>query len=112
MPSGSTNISLGDNYSNIDIALFIGCETAKGGKGARNLPSTIVEYGARASIGFKEEILCNAANEWTIDFYTMMLSGATLQESVDFACNNASEVTGLDRNNVVICGDPNIRFPQ
>ncbi len=109
MSSGSTYISSNDDYTGLIVALFIGCETAKGGKGARNLPSTIVEHGALASIGFSESIGCVSANTWTENFYQKMFQGATLQEAADYACNLASESSGL--NSVVICGDSSIRFP-
>ena len=91
------------------MVLFIGCETAKGGKNARNLPTTIVEHGAFASIGFSESIGCGSANTWTTNFYNKMLQGATLQEAVDYACSLASESSGL--KSAVICGDSSIRFP-
>ena len=109
MSSGSMNISSGDDYSQMDVALFIGCETAAGEKNARNLPSRIVEYGACASIGFSKSILCNAANTWTTNFYTKMLQGATLQEAVDYAEDLADESSGL--KSAVIGGDSTIVFP-
>lgn len=109
MTSGSTYIQTNDNYTGLNVALFIGCNTARGGKGARNLPSAIVEQGASASIGFSQTIGCASANKWTLNFYNKMLQGATLQEAVDYACDLASETSGL--KSVVICGDPSITFP-
>lgn len=109
MTSRSTYIQTNDNYTGLNVALFIGCNTARGGKGARNLPSAIVEQGASASIGFSQTIGCASANKWTLNFYNKMLQGATLQEAVDYACDLASETSGL--KSVVICGDPSITFP-
>ena len=109
MSSGSTYIQTNDDYTGLNVVLFIGCETAKGGKNARNLPTTIVEHGAFASIGFSESIGCGSANTWTTNFYNKMLQGATLQEAVDYACSLASESSGL--KSAVICGDSSIRFP-
>lgn len=73
------------------------------------MPSRIIEYGACASIGFSESILCNAANTWTTNFYTKMLQGATLQEAVEYARALADESSGL--KSAVICGDSTIVFP-
>jgi len=98
-----------EDYSGIDVALFIGCNTANGGKDARNLPSTIVKHGAFSSIGFSKTILCGSANTWTTNFYDKMLQGATIQEAVDYACSLASESSGL--KSAVICGDFTIKFP-
>ena len=110
MNSGDNNIASNENYSNVDIALFIGCETAYGGVGQRNLPTSIVNRGATASVGFTDNISCNAANTWTTNFYSKMRSGATLEEAVEYACNLASESSGL--KSAVICGDGTIIFPQ
>ena len=110
MNSGDNNIASNENYSNVDIALFIGCETAYGGVGQRNLPTSIVNRGATASVGFTDTISCNAANTWTTNFYSKMRSGATLEEAVEYACNLASESSGL--KSAVICGDGTIIFPQ
>ena len=110
MNSGDGNIESNEDYSNIDVALFIGCETAYGGVGQRNLPTAIVNYGATASVGFAESISCSAANTWTINFYSKMRSGATLEEAVDYTCNLASYSSGL--RSAVISGDGTIVFPQ
>lgn len=109
MSSGSTFIHNSDDYTGLNVALFIGCMTARGGQNARNLPSTIVAHGASASIGFSESIGCSSANTWTTNFYNKMLQGATLQEAVDYACSLASESSGL--KSAVICGDSSIRLP-
>ena len=110
MNSGDSNIESNEDYSNVDVALFIGCETAYGGVGQRNLPTSIVNCGATASVGFTESIGCSAANTWTTNFYSKMRSGATLEEAVEYACNLASESSGL--KSAVICGDGTIVFPQ
>ena len=108
MSSGSMSISSNDDYSRMNVALFIGCRTGAGGEGGRNLPSTIVQRGAKAAIGFSESILCYDANTWTLNFFTKMLQGATLQEAVNYACGLASEESGL--KSVVKCGDMSIRI--
>lgn len=106
MESGSGSIDSGENYSNIDVVLFIGCNTAYGGNGGRNLPAAIVDQGARAAVGFKDSIDCVEANTWTTNFYNKMLQGATLQEAVDYACGEFSENSPL--RSAVICGDETI----
>ena len=106
MESGSGSIDSGENYSNIDVVLFIGCNTAYGGNGGRNLPAAIVDQGARAAVGFKDSIDCVEANTWTTNFYNKMLQGATLQEAVDYACGEFSENSPL--RSAVICGDETV----
>ena len=100
-----------DNYSNIDVAVFIGCYTACGGEGGNNLPSAIVEYGARAAVGFKGEIVCSDANTWLTNFYSEMQSGSTLGSAVESACQKAIAGSGLTINDVVICGDDTVVLP-
>ena len=109
MSSGSTYIQTSDDYTGLNVALFIGCYTAKGGKNARNLPSTIVAHGASASSGFAGTIGCSSANTWTTSFYAKMLQGSTLKEAADYACSFASDSSGL--KDIVICGDSSIRLP-
>lgn len=112
MNAASACISSDDDYTCVDIALFIACKTGYGGEGARNLPSAIVEFGASASVGFKQNILCGSANAWTRRFYEMLLQGATVGEAVDYASDIFSATTGLNRENVVICGDPATKLPN
>ena len=104
--AGSSYILPTDDYSRIDIAVFIGCNTARGKEGGRNLPSKIVEKGARAAVGFSDTIDCSDANTWTIQLYQKLLQGASLQEAVDYACDRATEDSGL--KSAVICGDNSI----
>lgn len=109
MPSNYAGITASDDYSSIDIALFIGCKTAFGGIGARNLPTAIVEQGARAAIGFTESIDCDEANLWTEFFYSKLLQGATIKDAKDFACDHFPENSKIQ--SAVICGDATICFP-
>lgn len=110
MNSVSDYIKSSEDYRNLDIALFIGCSTALGGEGGKNLPTAIVNYGAKSAVGFAEEINCSYANIWTINFYDKMMKGATLEEAVNYACKRAPKNTGL--KNAVICGDRTIAFPR
>ena len=94
---------LSENYSNIYLALFIACYTAYGGNGARNLPTKIVESGAKCAIGFEETIGCTSANNWTKNFYERFSEGYSVEESVAFANLLSSASSGLQ--SAVICGD-------
>ena len=108
MTSGSTSIATTDSFEGLDIALFIGCETAYDGVAGRNLPAVVSNQDAEVAIGFSDSINCNAANGWTEDFYMYLLEGHTVQESVDFASCNQSVSSGLQR--AVICGNGNLRI--
>jgi hypothetical protein len=108
MTSESVFISSGEDYSNIDVALFIACETGYGGKGANNLPTMIVNCGAKAAIGFTDPIACASANTWTSRFYTAFLWGYSLGDAVDYASEPFDEYSGLSREQVIICGDASL----
>jgi len=101
-------ISSTDDFDNVYLALFIACKTAHGGEGARNLPSAIVEQGAQAAVGFKNNIGCSSANSWSIELFSHLIEGNTLQQAVYKASQGFSESTGLNYGNVVICGDENM----
>lgn len=108
MTSSSDFIRSGEDYSNIDVALFIACETAYDGNGGRNLITEIVNQGAKAAVGFEESINCSNANTWTKEFYKSMLSGKTLEEAVDKACSKFSDSSSLQ--SAIICGDKTVVF--
>ncbi|MBQ9762259.1 MAG: Ig-like domain-containing protein [Oscillospiraceae bacterium] len=96
----------GDDYSNLGLALFIACCTGRGGTGANNLPSEIVEHGAKVAIGFENEIMCNHANTWTTVFYERLLSGATVEDSAEQASSQCyKDDPNLGFEFVVIAGN-------
>ncbi|MBQ8859613.1 MAG: RICIN domain-containing protein [Clostridia bacterium] len=97
-----------DDFSNVKLALFIGCLTGYGGKGGKNLPSVVVAQGAEVAIGFAVEIECNRANVWTDTFFAQLLTGATVKSAV-FAANQAAGGNFTDKN-VIICGNENFRL--
>ena len=107
MSSSSTYIN-GEDYSNLEIALFIGCGTAAGGNEGRNLPSKIVTCGAKCAIGFKDSIDCTPSNEWIKDFFNYFSKGYTVQESVAYANGRAPSGSGLQ--SAVICGNASLRL--
>lgn len=108
MESGSEGISPEEDYSNIDVALFIGCKTAYDKGDGANLPAVVVSQGAKAAVGFKETIICADANAWTERLYDCLLAGQTLKEAVNEASKGFDEASGL--KSVVICGNGNIRI--
>ena len=93
--------SVNEDYSNVRIALFVGCETGAGGEGARNLPQSIVDAGAKVGIGFTVSIDCTAANVWTEIFYEQLLQGKTIEEAKNKACDESE----ISQDNVVVCGN-------
>ena len=93
-----------EDYSNVRIALFVGCETGAGGEGGRNLPQRLVDAGAEVSIGFTVSINCGAANTWTQSFYEHMLRGKTVEEAVISACADSNNLT-ITKQNITICGN-------
>ena len=107
MSSSSTYIN-GEDYSNLEIALFIGCGTAAGGNEGRNLPSKIVTCGAKCAIGFKDSIDCTPSNEWIKDFFNYFSKGYTVQDSVAYANGRAPSGSGLQ--SAVICGNASLRL--
>ena len=98
------------DFSNLDLAVFVGCETGKGGEHANNLPSRIVALGARVAIGFNITIECDDAEAWTNNFYNNLLfNGKTVYEAAISACDNLEYITP---NDVVVCGDKDFEIPH
>ena len=110
MTSGSKSIASTDSFAGMNLVLFIGCETARDGASGKNLPSVVVNQGAEVAIGFSESINCSEANIWTIDFYSYLLAGHTVQSSVDYASNNRSVGSGL--RSAVVCGNGNYKISK
>ena len=95
-------LEINDDFSNLDLAVFIGCETGAGGPGGNNLPTRFVELGAKAAIGFKNVISCDDANTWSNEFFHCMNSVTTtytLKEAVSEACSES----GISIYDITIC---------
>ena len=100
-----------DDFSNLDIALFVGCETGAGGVGGNNLPTRVVERGCRVAIGFTQEINCAAANAWVETFYQCFADGDSVEEAANFATIDVgTSVNGISRDTVVIVGDSSLTY--
>lgn len=86
------------------------CQTAYDGTTGRNLPAVVSSQGAEVAIGFSESINCSDANKWTKDFYSYLLEGHTVQESVDYASGNRSDTSGL--KSAVVFGNGDYRIAK
>lgn len=106
----SKSIASTDSFAGVNLVLFIGCETAHDGVSGKNLPSVVVNQGAEVAIGFSESIDCVEANKWTIDFYSYLLDGHTVQSSVDYASSKRSVDSGL--RSAVVCGNGNYKISK
>lgn len=70
------------NLSKVDLAVFAGCETAKG---TDNITKYANTFGAKASIGWKELIANMDVYYWTQRFYNHLADGYTVQQSITYA---------------------------
>ena len=93
----------GLELSNMNLILFIGCETGAGGENGPNLLTAAVARGAETAIGFANEIDCYDANEWTKDFFDLLSSNTV---SVKYACTFLSDndYQSTAMVDFVICG--------
>ena len=92
------------NLSNIHVALFIACQTGKGGVGGKNLPTVAVDRGAQSAVGFRNNVTCSKANTWTVSFASYMKNGT----SVGDACSNLASLStysGSGLETYIVCGD-------
>ena len=110
MTFGSKSIASTDSFAGVNLVLFIGCITAYDGASGKNLVSVVVKQGAEVAIGFSENIDCVEANKWTIDFYSYLLDGHTVQSSVDYASSKRSVDSGL--RSAVVCGNGNYKISK
>ena len=71
------------DLSNCDFVLFVGCETGKCDN--RSLPYAAVAAGATCAIGFKDNIGCENANEWTKAFFNNLAEGKSIAVAAEEA---------------------------
>ncbi len=84
------------DLANMQLVMFIACETAYGGSTGSNLPSVAVDQGATTSVGFKENIGCSDANNWTMDFFDLIESGVNVHSAcAQLADQNDYSSTGM-----------------
>ena len=80
----STSLSSLD-LSNLKLAIFVSCESGKGGAGGKNLPTVTVNKGAKAAIGFKRIIDAPSANTWLKEYFGLLNSQ---EVTISKACKN------------------------
>jgi len=91
------------DLTNMRLIMFIACKTAAGGSTASNLPSVAVDRGAYTSVGFKENVGCSDANNWTMDFFDLMESGVSVHSAcVQLAGQSDYSSTGM--TSYEVCG--------
>ena len=99
-----------DDYSNMNLAVFVGCQTGYGGVNGTNLAAKIVELGAEVAIGFNADIYCTYANTWTDMFYNRLLLGDSVNEAMAYMrlCEDTaiSNITSV----AVVCGNGDYRL--
>lgn len=80
-------ISCTDNFSNLKLAVFVGCETAREEdfEDETNFAYRIYNQGAAVSIGFSDEIECADAMDWIEKFYYYLFEGYTIGEAAEKA---------------------------
>ena len=98
MPSGSDVILDSEDYSGLDLVVFVGCETGFEGN---NLPERMHELGAKVAIGFMDKINCDDANTWTERFFNNLFMGKTIEQANQAACSGLS----IAEDRVNIYGD-------
>lgn len=122
---GSYVIQNTDTFFNLDLVIFIGCNTGYGGENGNNLPNMMESHGARVAIGFTSEIPCIKAEEWTTKFIAALRYGSSISEAIlalskDKALNtcldgygNSITLSVFSTDNVIVCGDENfVLFPN
>lgn len=97
------------DYSNLDLVVFVGCQTAYDGEHANNLPSRIVALGARSAVGFRNNIDCEEATQWVKRFYDLLFESDSVETAAKKACDGLGSIT---ENDVVVCGDKDFEIPH
>lgn len=112
----STDITQSNvNFSNLRLAVFVGCYTGAGGIGGNNLPSAANLRGAETAIGFKLETYCSVSNMWTELFFEYLNDGMTVAEAIDKIVNDDdngfstrwsdSYIDAYKANNITVSGN-------
>lgn len=70
-----------EDLSNLDLAMFVFCHSAKNRDTGKNIVDASVRAGARSAIGFLNEIPTSNANVWTEYFFKYRAEGYGIQES-------------------------------
>ena len=84
-----------DDFSNLKLAVFVGCQTANEGSDGSSFAEAVFNNGAEVTIGFTEDVDCEAANSWIEVFYQHLLAGKTIKKAVEEAESAVLDFTGL-----------------
>ena len=98
-------INATDDFSNLDIAAFVGCYTACSEDGTdshRTLVHAVVEQGARVAIGFTQNLNCGFANAWTETFINGLLDGKSVKVAAEEACTENIEDPDITASDLVV----------
>ena len=88
------------DFSNIDIMLYVACNTAHGGSTGLNLVTASVNAGADYAIGFEKSISCTGANAWTSYFSQFYAKGYTIETAAKIAADYTAKIyPGLYESN-------------
>ena len=99
--SNDAFISTNDFFNNLEIAVFVGCNTGYHTISSNNnLPSKVVEQGCIVSIGFESAINCGDANEWTEYFFEFLLYGYSVSNAINMA-NSLFDSSSTIRNTIL-----------
>ncbi len=98
----STNTALYD-LSNLDLVMFIGCNTAEGGESGENIVRAAHEAGANCAIGFEKAVHCVAVNTWTEVFCERLAKGYSVDAAEQYALDktmrdHSEDATEYDLN--------------
>lgn len=104
----STTMTSTLDLSNMKLMMFVACKTGAGGVAGPNLLVESLERGAETVIGFTEEINCNKANDWVVDFFELMSEGKTVEEACETLSGKLKYMIGGGLTSVVVVGNESL----
>lgn len=91
-----------DDFSDLKLAVFVGCETATDSENEGNLAYQIVNQGAYVSVGFNTVINCADAINWVKIFYDYLFDGYTVGRAASEAAKDVGP--SITNNNCKVYG--------
>lgn len=80
----------------LQLVVFVACETGKGGEGANNLVNAMANKGAQVVIGFEKTIYCHESDIWVNAFFNSLGDGCTIDTAISAAKQAVLEGWTLD----------------
>ena len=80
----------------LQLVVFVACETGKGGEGANNLVNAMANKGAQVVIGFEKTIYCHESDIWVNAFFNSLGDGCTIDTAISAAKQAVLESWTLD----------------